>query len=1068
VTTRPCLRQSAEVAAYLEFNRRRAELDVVAMEAMRGLVQFWTELLAPSPSIDTLSVVGERARASLTATVAHLDRLLVLNPASVPTLRLAAVIHMEVLGDLARAAELFDEADHVEACRCDATLSCDYGSFLREVDVALDIFDPQNGIINVSMGEDAFALVEHANAAALAMFGHVASAVIGQNVSKLIAEPIASHHDAYIRNYLGQKQGSMVVGKTRMVLGRHAEGHLLPLALHVRWSDEALGKMIAVVRPLSSPQELCCIVESDTRRITAATSNLPSLCGFSRRDLLAQRLTLADLLPPLRDDDHDVVEAALQAAQGSRGLHCDGEHAVTRQRCHLHAFLSVVPVIATSFIFLRLAVSRAAGDGDASAASDCEDEGPVVGEPRGSLLGVASQPAIADVLHIGIDDDQDEPALAPRSPAHSLHGLPPPSPSSASNETRPMLRADAESPRSSASSFLAVPGPSTPSAPAGPAGRSSASSATLLLRSHSPVLDHNTETDVESPPPSPQRSSRALLTLPSSSSAATEADASAATLPSTPSTALADSMGSAPAKRIHTRTRRVKHVQSRLRRAIAQDERSTARQLRWMDLSSAAMIVLVLVLNILLFALSSQYIEESRQISHNIHLSSTREALLIDALISLRVLYSAKDATIPRLLELFYSPGAHASNSREDIFNGIRDRLLFSIELYTEISRAVDSIPTSNAALLRIREQDVVPISLIDHQGTPTLQQYPLRYASVTFSALAHLSVNLPTADPLDPGFYFCLYNGLGAMRVALENSTNMLLTDLETVHSKVLLVMLVILGSSLAGVIAVALLFARPLIVRVETAKTRVLDILRQVPHAFRRRLRRKALSVFRLVQREAARDEDRGVSERQRGIVLDADMMDDPEEDQAATDAATSEADGGASVAAGESAYSRDYRLRGLGAGMGLRTSVATQATELTAMDDAHADADHESFAPTGSPTSAPAVATGSMLSRSSIRGVVAKYAVFVVTIAVFFGLCYWQTFMRFLDVEQAAVVMVVGNYRLPYLQLAYFEARQFTFFNYTATSPYDPTRVLGPFDDAARQMLGAAQQVSHVSTL
>jgi PAS domain S-box-containing protein len=284
-----------------------------------------------------------------------------------------------------------------------------YGSFLRPIDVSIDIFDESNGIVNISTNEDSFALVEHANKAVLAMFGYSASAVIGQNVNKLIAEPIASHHDAYIRNYLGQRQGSMVVDKTRMVLCRHANGHLLPLALYVRWSDESLGKMIAVMKVLASPQEICIIVDPETDRITAATANLHTICGLSRRDIAANRLSLAHVLPPLRDDDHDASDAALAQAKGVQGLHCDSEHAVTRQRFYLQAFVSDMPVLGgKSFRYVRLVVTHTheAADelySEVELMSDLEDVtdaasvAPTAAEASGSRRGV-SRRSVMDSL----------------------------------------------------------------------------------------------------------------------------------------------------------------------------------------------------------------------------------------------------------------------------------------------------------------------------------------------------------------------------------------------------------------------------------------------------------------------------------------------------------------------------------------------------------------------------------------------------------------------------------------------------------------------------------------------
>ncbi|MBL8726170.1 MAG: response regulator [Planctomycetes bacterium] len=68
------------------------------------------------------------------------------------------------------------------------------------------------------------------------VFGYRRTDVLGRNVAMLMPEPFASEHDGYLARYCAdQTPGhSRVLGATRHVVGRHRDGHELPLLLHVQ------------------------------------------------------------------------------------------------------------------------------------------------------------------------------------------------------------------------------------------------------------------------------------------------------------------------------------------------------------------------------------------------------------------------------------------------------------------------------------------------------------------------------------------------------------------------------------------------------------------------------------------------------------------------------------------------------------------------------------------------------------------------------------------------------------------------------------------------------------------
>jgi len=349
--------QSHEVTAFIEFKERREYVNNVLCEAMRELVQFWTELLSSAPDIDTLSTLGYSARTKLDITIANYDRLLQLNPKSIQILRAYGLLMLEVTGELKKASELMELADQIEADKKKLSLECNYGEFLNRVNANLDIFDEDNGIISISVDRGTLGVVEQANASLCQMLGYTPTGLIGKSVNSIIPEPIASCHDAMILRYLATKK-STVINNVRLILALHSHGYLVPCVMNVRFSDEQAMKMIAVLHPFISPFEVCALIDAKSQIVLHATQNLHSIFGFSRRDILANVITLKDMVPCLNSSDRDIVDQAHQAMYAQSGYRTEASHAVTDQRFHAHAFLRNIVLEDVSFIFARFVTSQ--------------------------------------------------------------------------------------------------------------------------------------------------------------------------------------------------------------------------------------------------------------------------------------------------------------------------------------------------------------------------------------------------------------------------------------------------------------------------------------------------------------------------------------------------------------------------------------------------------------------------------------------------------------------------------------------------------------------------------------
>jgi PAS domain-containing protein len=362
------------VRAYVEFRGLKAASDGELVLAMRALVQFWTVLLQPDPCVNRLAATGKTARVHLAQAIEHLERMLVLHPGSAPTMRLYGQVAAQVLGDTVRAEELLELADEVERTKRSQMLESDFSGFLETLaGVNLDVFAAENGVISVSVAEHSIGEVLEVNPAVVKMLGlSSAASIVGRNCNVIIPEPIRSHHDRYLRRFISSRSGRLL-NRTTLLFAVGANHFLAPVQVQIRWADEALAKMIVVVQAMPVKQEVALMVDAETKQVTYATQNLASLFGFSKRDILAKKLTLADVVPSLREDDNsNAHEVAWMQMRSAKGHQCDAAHITTQQGLRLHAFATLVPVFEDSFYFVNCQVSQVADDDDAAENDDPE------------------------------------------------------------------------------------------------------------------------------------------------------------------------------------------------------------------------------------------------------------------------------------------------------------------------------------------------------------------------------------------------------------------------------------------------------------------------------------------------------------------------------------------------------------------------------------------------------------------------------------------------------------------------------------------------------------------------
>jgi PAS domain S-box-containing protein len=112
----------------------------------------------------------------------------------------------------------------------------------------------QDAALDAIVTIDGDGVIQYCNVAIEQIFGYTSAEVLGRNVSMLMPEPHRTLHDSYIRRYQ-ETRNPRIIGSGRELVGRHRDGHHIPIILSVSEVDH-LGLYTGVIHDISELNKL--------------------------------------------------------------------------------------------------------------------------------------------------------------------------------------------------------------------------------------------------------------------------------------------------------------------------------------------------------------------------------------------------------------------------------------------------------------------------------------------------------------------------------------------------------------------------------------------------------------------------------------------------------------------------------------------------------------------------------------------------------------------------------------------------------------------------------------------
>jgi len=855
--------QSAEVQLYLEFKSSKELADAAIVGASRLLVEFWTELLKPAPDIDTLAQVSHAARILLARGTQHYDKLLQINPSSVPVLRTYGAIVLDLLGDTAKALSMFERAETIELQRAKQQQdTMQRGDFLQRLESNLDIFDERNAVFGISVDKHKLGIIESVNPAAKRMFGFFnTSDLVGKSINLIVPSPIAELHDQILSDYLIRKT-SRIVDQTRVAYARHRQGFIFPVNLYVRWADEANAKMVGVLQAIDHPRDVHFLVDPERSRIRSTTANCNSFFGLRRSQMLESCVTLPQLMPDLqlRDDDPDASERCWSQIATRSGLIGRAQNFTTGRTFPTRAWLISMTVLGATVWFVRVLVYDHDDEEDdeeaelgseesfATTQRDRHEDDEEHANRTSLLAGLVED----DDSH----DNDDSNSLIGRiiGPAHSAPNTQGDNHASLRKHPSSLALGATASNMGNGNAGPSVPTPSHAAQRIAQAQRQAAKLSRSIDVAENPGTEFAGLASVmETPDVALRRRREAARRQNSQMTGMPPAGRSGVRGGAIGGGGEDDSNSSAESDDgLGLRDKKTKTFgQRRLMRAIEQENKKTSRGIRRMSTFSHVLVYYIIACAVAAYIITTSYMDRSASQAHDILQSANRNAIVIDNNGAMRRLSLVNAQSWPVFDEVDAPAG-----SQMGVFNAIKARISADTQMLRTYSRQIDWSSALGSTQQSLRNDAALPLH-IKLGGTIVSMLYSLKDAFQTYIALVDLSViastSLGAMDISEPYAFYAMANGLEEMRRSSQRNTLLLRENMVHNHDVLLIVTVMLYVASVLGFLLVMFFCIRPIVLRVEESKSHVLDMFLDIKRPVRRALRRQIHSVFMMMKSDA-----------------------------------------------------------------------------------------------------------------------------------------------------------------------------------------------------------------------
>ena len=817
------------VQKYMEFEHIHAQTDDMLIETSRLMALLWNELLRSNPDADFLANTGHIVQLKIQQMIVQYHYILTLNPVAAGIMKHLGTLHLYLTGNMQKASMYLENAEEalikMAENRKTHPIGPGFPSFVGE---RLEIFNEDNCLLTVSVAESRWGEIQESNKTTCKFFGFKdPTAMLGKSISVLMPPEIGAQHDEAMYRYL-LHETSNVVDKVRMLFGIHSiTGFLLPVKLYIRWSakDRLLGVMQAL--HMTSNQAYL-LIEPENFLVTRATESFLNIFGISRAQLFARSAFLTALFPILSDTNEDIVEEACTSMRSSAGLTTTAVHQITGQPMTVCVWTSTTTCLARPVTFARVDVLTSMTSLTRTASETSPTPLPVI------------SPAVSGPTTT---------SAAPMTPFTSIPFAASPVPST----TLPFPTTSSPFPSTTLPYPYAVsPIPST--------------AATPMPQQQSAISYQNAENSVDLAleVPLPQanvsdddddRPSVHIVTYGADEySPEHQVDPTEPVVTSDNAMFVPDATPSAQSAAARAfKLNRALRGQRQLRRAIENDGRATRRQLGVMSIVSVVTVIAMMIAAIALYFITYDEVHDMQIVITMIYDSSMRSVYIAKSLVTLSSYLFAVLA--PDLLPFQYRPYVHPSMQPEVITQYIREDFLDAATNVQHLSVRVENqnINFETKQVYELRNRNVLGLEILINDLAET-QYMSLKEAATTFSAMANRALYVTdtqdgTVAQTDVGFWWVAANGAKRLRAASDRMSDLLFSAFNSVRSKAIYENIWVLLVSLGITLSSTWFFIRPMVLRIEDEKNRVIQIFLDIPRTLRKSLRHKALVMLDII---------------------------------------------------------------------------------------------------------------------------------------------------------------------------------------------------------------------------